>query len=49
MAENTDQQPDRSGWLAWLPWAIALAGLLYLAGLTAWLGFNGLLFPYQLD
>ena len=50
MAENVDRpQPVRTRWLIWLPWAVALAGLLYLAGLTAWLGFAGLLFPYQLD
>ena len=36
-------------WLAWPLWALALAGLVYLAGLTAWLGITGLFFPYQLD
>ena len=30
-------------------WALALAGLIYLVGLTIWLGVTGLLFPYQLD
>lgn len=30
-------------------WAPALAGLLYLAGLTVGLGVTGLAFPYQLD
>ncbi len=30
-------------------WALALAGLLYLTGLTVWLGVTGLAFPYQLD
>ena len=37
------------GWLVGALWAVALAGLLYLVGLTAWLGLRGLLFPYQLD
>lgn len=36
-------------WLTWTLWALALAGLLYLAGLTLWLGLTGLFFPYQLD
>jgi hypothetical protein len=36
-------------WLGWALWAVALAGLVYLAGLTVWLGVNGLFFPYQLD
>ncbi len=40
---------SRSNLLPSLLWAVALAGLLYLAGLTAWLGGRGLLFPYQLD
>jgi len=35
--------------LTWALWVPALAGLLYLAGLTFWLGLTGLLFPYQLD
>ncbi|MFC2036700.1 hypothetical protein ACFLYD_01850 [Chloroflexota bacterium] len=30
-------------------WGLALAGLLYLVGLTVWLGFKGISFPYQLD
>ncbi|MGD2207719.1 MAG: glycosyltransferase family 39 protein, partial [Anaerolineae bacterium] len=30
-------------------WALALAALLYLVGLTIWLGVTGLGFPYQLD
>jgi hypothetical protein len=36
-------------WLSWALWALALAGLVYLAGLTVWLGVSGLFFPYQLD
>ncbi len=36
-------------WLSWVLWAVALAGLVYLAGLTVWLGVSGLFFPYQLD
>ncbi|RPI51629.1 MAG: hypothetical protein EHM56_09305, partial [Chloroflexi bacterium] len=30
-------------------WALALAGLVYLAALTLWLAVAGLFFPYQLD
>ncbi len=30
-------------------WTLALAGLIYLVGLTIWLGVSGLFFPYQLD
>jgi hypothetical protein len=43
--------PQLSGsrWLHWVLWALALAGLGYLAGLTIWLGVSGLGFPYQLD
>ncbi len=47
--ETTGMQLNRRRWLSWLPWALALAGLLYLAGLTAWLAGTGLFFPYQLD
>lgn len=36
-------------WPEWALWGAALAGLAYLAGLTAWLGLAGLFFPYQLD
>jgi hypothetical protein len=39
----------KARWLAWALWALALAGLLYLVGLTVWLGLSGLAFPYQLD
>ena len=42
-------QANRLRWLSWALWALALAGLGYLAGLTAWLGIRGLVFPYQLD
>ena len=35
--------------MSWVLWALALAGLIYLAGLTVWLGVSGLVFPYQLD
>jgi hypothetical protein len=38
--------------LAWserILWLLTLAGVLYLVGLTAWLGLAGLGFPYQLD
>jgi hypothetical protein len=42
-------QSNRLHWLTWLPWALALVGLIYLAGLTVWLGLTGLVFPYQLD
>ncbi len=44
-----DRQPHRLRWLTWALWALALAGLLYLVGLTVWLGVTGLFFPYQLD
>ncbi|MBN1659255.1 MAG: hypothetical protein JXA93_12680 [Anaerolineae bacterium] len=40
---------NRARWVTWALWAIALAALFYLAGLTAWLGLAGLNFPYQLD
>lgn len=36
-------------WPGRILWLVALAGILYLAGLTAWLGLAGLGFPYQLD
>jgi hypothetical protein len=48
-AHVTPLKSERFSWLAWLPWALALAGLIYLAGLTVWLGIKGLAFPYQLD
>ena len=48
-AHVTPSKSKRFAWLAWLPWALALAGLIYLAGLTVWLGIAGLAFPYQLD
>ena len=40
---------EAPGWPARLLWLVALAAVLYLAGLTAWLGLAGLAFPYQLD
>ena len=46
---TTQQQPNRLRWLIWTLWALALAGLVYLVGLTIWLGGSGLSFPYQLD
>jgi hypothetical protein len=50
MASSAAQpQTNRVRWASWALWALALAGLLYQAGLTAWLGVTGLLFPYQLD
>ena len=50
MAETmTDRQAKGVRWLSRGLWALALAGLAYLAGLTVWLGISGLLFPYQLD
>jgi hypothetical protein len=45
----TDRQAKGVRWLWGALWALALAGLAYLAGLTVWLGITGLLFPYQLD
>ncbi len=47
--DTTSSQLNRLGWLSWVLWALALAGLIYLVGLTVWLGVTGLLFPYQLD
>jgi hypothetical protein len=47
--DRTPKKPNNLRWLAWGLWAVNLAGLLYLAGLTVWLGITGLLFPYQLD
>ena len=47
--ERVGQQANWLGWLNRVLWAIALAGLIYLLGLTIWLGVTGLLFPYQLD
>lgn len=42
-------QSNKLRWLSWFLWALALAGLIYLAGLTVWLALTGLFFPYQLD
>ena len=47
--DTTSSQSNRLVWVSWLLWALALAGLIYLVGLTIWLGVSGLLFPYQLD
>ena len=47
--DRKSSQLRRLGWLSWALWALALAGLIYLVGLTVWLGVTGLLFPYQLD
>ena len=46
---TADPQSNALRWLIWALWALALAGLLYLTGLTLWLGLTGVLFPYQLD
>ncbi len=48
-ADGVRPQSDILRWLTRALWALALAGLAYLAGMTAWLGITGLLFPYQLD
>ncbi|MGC9335737.1 MAG: ArnT family glycosyltransferase, partial [Anaerolineae bacterium] len=48
----TDRDPaelNRDRPLSWLLWAAALGAALYLVGLTLWLAFSGLFFPYQLD
>ena len=42
-------QSNKLRWVTGVLWALVLAGLAYLAGLTLWLGVRGLLFPYQLD
>jgi len=47
--DHTSSQPNPHRWLEWALWGLALAGLTYLAGLTAWLALAGLCFPYQLD
>lgn len=47
--ETTHRQLKYPRWLTWALWAVALTGLLYLVGLTVWLGVEGLFFPYQLD
>jgi hypothetical protein len=47
--DTTGSQLNRLGWVSWVLWALALAGLIYLVGLTIWLGVSGLVFPYQLD
>ncbi len=47
--DRSSPQLNRLAWLSWVLWAMALAALLYLAGLTVWLGLSGLGFPYQLD
>jgi hypothetical protein len=49
MKSNVTIGQKMSNHLRWVFWALALAGLLYLVGLTVWLGFSGLSFPYQLD
>jgi hypothetical protein len=46
---TTDLESKSLRRLSWALWALALVGLLYLVGLTLWLGISGLLFPYQLD
>ncbi len=46
MSSLAEKQQTWPGRIAWL---VALAGALYLAGLTLWLGAAGLGFPYQLD
>jgi hypothetical protein len=48
-SEKTLGQANSQRWLTRALWALALAGLLYLLGLTVWLGITGLFFPYQLD
>jgi hypothetical protein len=45
----TRKQSPGPRWISWVLWALALAPLIYLAGLTVWLGVVGLFFPYQLD
>ena len=45
----TSAQPNRLVWVSRALWALALAGMIYLVGLTIWLGVTGLFFPYQLD
>jgi hypothetical protein len=47
--DTTGKQSNRLCWVSWVLWALALAGLIYLVGLTVWLGVSGLVFPYQLD
>ncbi len=47
--DRLDGQPDWLRWLNRLLWVLALAGLIYLVGLTIWLGVAAMLFPYQLD
>ena len=47
--DATGSQLNRLRWVSWVLWALALAGLIYLVGLTVWLGVSGLIFPYQLD
>jgi hypothetical protein len=46
---TADPQSNAHRWLIRALWALALAVLLYLVGLTLWLGVTGILFPYQLD
>jgi hypothetical protein len=48
-ADGHHPQTDTLRWLTRALWALALAGLAYLAGMTVWLGVRGLFFPYQLD
>jgi len=47
--DKSSLQLNRIAWVSTMLWAIALAALLYLVGLTIWLGASGLGFPYQLD
>ena len=47
--DTTNRQLNRWAWVSRALWALALAGLLVLVGLTVWLGVSGLAFPYQLD
>jgi hypothetical protein len=47
--DRTPAQSNSQRWLTRALWVLAIAGLLYLAGLTVWLGVTGLFFPYQLD
>lgn len=49
IGDGADRQSKNVCWLTWALWALALCGLLYLVGLTVWLGVTGLTFPYQLD
>ena len=46
---KTGSQLHSVDWVSRVLWVLALAGLIYLVGLTIWLGVTGLFFPYQLD